>query len=453
MTTLLPLSRHLRIDRVLHGGEGLGRSTDSIGPSASVPVPFTLPGELVELGRDERGSETAAILEPSPERVLPRCPHFGACGGCHLQMASYPEQLRIKQRVLQDALDGAGVGVVQRPAIAVHAAEPWGYRNRIRLRIERVEQTLRFGYTRRGEGQVFLPISTCPIAAPMLWAAAETLLALATVDGDLEAWLRAAREVELSASDDLARVQVSLLCPSGVAPKPLTFTRACDALGQALRATTQLAGAGAIETAWRPLRLGRTLASWGAPGLNYTVITGGSPERYWVARGGFFQVNRFLLPALLDLVCAGRSGALAWDLFAGVGLFSRVLARSFARVTAVEASPEAARELKSSLGRLGPEHKAEAVTTVAFLRAALTQRERPELIVLDPPRAGGGKDVCDLLRRIAAPELIYVSCDPVTLARDLAFLQADYDLTTITLVDLFPQTYHQEAVVTLRRRG
>jgi 23S rRNA (uracil1939-C5)-methyltransferase len=191
------------------------------------------------------------------------------------------------------------------------------------------------------------------------------------------------------------------------------------------------------------------LAGWGAPGLNYAV----AGERYWVARGGFFQVNRFLLPTMVDLVCADERGGSAWDLFAGVGLFARILTRSFEQVTAVEANPAAARELAASMQHLGERHRGVAAVIVDYLRKALLQRERPELVVLDPPRAGAGVEVCQLLAQIAPQRIVYVSCDPVTLARDLATLQSSYEIGSLHLVDLFPQTYHQEAVVKLRRRS
>jgi 23S rRNA (uracil1939-C5)-methyltransferase len=155
---------------------------------------------------------------------------------------------------------------------------------------------------------------------------------------------------------------------------------------------------------------------------------------------------------MVDLVCKNRHGDIAWDLFAGVGLFARVLAGSFHRVTAVEANTVATRELIAALRRLGPQHKAIEAVILDFLRDAVLQRERPDLIVLDPPRAGAGVEVCGLLDRIAAPQIIYVSCDPVTLGRDLAALQESYEITHLHLIDLFPQTYHQEAVVELRRR-
>jgi 23S rRNA (uracil1939-C5)-methyltransferase len=103
--------------------------------------------------------------------------------------------------------------------------------------------------------------------------------------------------------------------------------------------------------------------------------------------------------------------------------------------------------------RLGGPHRGVAAVIVDYLRKALLQRERPKLVVLDPPRAGAGVEVCQLLAQIAPQRIVYVSCDPVTLGRDLATLQSSYEIESLHLVDLFPQTYHQEAVVKLRLRS
>jgi 23S rRNA (uracil1939-C5)-methyltransferase len=193
----------------------------------------------------------------------------------------------------------------------------------------------------------------------------------------------------------------------------------------------------------RRARSPRPLKTWGAGGLNYPV----ADEVYWVSRGGFFQVNRFLVDELVRIVTAGRRGAVAWDLYAGVGLFSRALARAFVQVVAVEA---AGHDLSMSFK--GPGRRAVETTTVEFLRNAVVQRERPELIVMDPPRAGIGVEVCALLARISSPEIVYVSCDPVTLARDLKLLvAAGYNIAEIHMVDMFPQTFHLETVAILRK--
>jgi 23S rRNA (uracil1939-C5)-methyltransferase len=335
------------------------------------------------------------------------------------------------------------VGLEDLPEIDVHSGEPWAYRNRIRLRLQHNGNERFIGYN-RADSTEFLGITTCPIAAPVLWTAADAMLAAAARDPDAAAWFDAAAQVELFCNDDLTRVQLTLLCPKKNALQPATFIRAVAALN-----LPQLAGAAAVQVEARTGRPLRTLAETGASGLSYRV--GG--ENYWVSRGSFFQVNRFLLQTLVDLVTKHRSGELAWDLFAGVGLFSRVLARSFARITAVEVNPSAVSDLRAALGKLGARHTSVEAATLDFLRLAVLQRERPELIVLDPPRAGAGTEACALIQRLAPRSIVYVSCDPVTLARDLRTLQPHYRIAELHLVDLFPQTSHVETVVELQRNS
>jgi 23S rRNA (uracil1939-C5)-methyltransferase len=177
--------------------------------------------------------------------------------------------------------------------------------------------------------------------------------------------------------------------------------------------------------------------------LNYIA----GVESYWVSRGGFFQVNRHMIDPLLDLVTHGKSGDLAWDLYAGVGLFSRALAGNFNEVVAVEAAAE---DLMRSFR--GEGRRAVAATTLDFLRQAVLQRERPDLVVMDPPRAGVGAEVCTLLTRVRPKEIVYVSCDPVTLGRDLrVMVDSGYKLDELHMMDMFPQTFHQETVAVMRR--
>jgi len=373
---------------------------------------------------------------------IPRCPHFGVCGGCQHQNIAYEEQLDLKRARLVALLQSAGLAM---PEITVHAAEPYEYRNRIRLRVECVDGVLRFGYNRANTTQ-FLPIVTCPIAAPILWQTAETLLAAAQTDENTAKCLAEASHIELFTSDDSERVQLTLLYEPRTTPPKSTFAPMMQALATA---APQIISAAAVNYDPRTGLPGRTLESWGASGLVYRA----ADETYWISRGAFFQVNRFLVDELVRLVCEGRSGALAWDLFAGVGLFSRVLARNFAQVMAVEANPAAAEDLRAALAKLGHTHHAVQATTLDFLRSAVVQRERPDLIVLDPPRAGAGVEACELLLRVASPQIVYVSCDPSTLARDLAVLQSRYRIAALHMVDLFPQTDHLETVVVLQRNS
>jgi len=375
----------------------------------------------------------------APTTTTPLCPHFGTCGGCQYQDLAYRDQLELKRVRLDAILREAAVHDL--PAIKIHSGEPWTYRNRIRLRTQHNDGVRSLGYN-RADSTEYLPVTTCPISAPILWTAAEALLSATTRDRDAAAWLDAAAQVELFCNDDLSRVQLTLLCMKKPALAPLSFTRAVAAIS-----LPQLASVAAVHLEARTGRWLNTLAETGAAGLQYRI----GDEAYWVSRGSFFQVNRFLLATLVQLVCNGRSGSLAWDLYAGVGLFSRILARNFAQITAVEANPLAANDLRTGLRKVGAQHTAVEASTLDFLRSAMLQRDRPELIVLDPPRVGAGIEACELLLRVAPQEIVYVSCDPTTLARDLRILQPRYRIAELHLLDLFPQTVHIETIAVLAR--
>jgi 23S rRNA (uracil1939-C5)-methyltransferase len=419
---------------MLYGGSGVAEN--------GAAFPFVLPGELVEI----TSLNELRILEPSPDRTAPGCIHFGVCGGCHYQHAAYPAQLRIKQAILHDTLAAAGLSGL--PAVEVYSAEPWHYRNRIRLRVGEVDGELRVGYNRYNAtgGDPLLPVSMCPIASPLLWQAAATLLELAKADSAVRTWLAAAIELELFTNGDETALQLTLFTRK---PPATSFPAVCDIIKKAI---PQFAGAGVALLPKQPSPQGRRFEhirlgpEWGVPGLMYTV----DGDKHWVSRGAFFQVNRHLVSTLSKLATANRTGVLAWDLYAGVGLFSRALADSFQQVVAVEAAEPAAASLAAALK--GKAHRAIPATTLEFLQAAVVQRERPGLIVMDPPRTGVGPEVCALLGRIRAPEIVYVSCDPVTLARDLRqLIDSGYKLSALHLVDMFPQTFHMETVAVLHR--
>jgi 23S rRNA (uracil1939-C5)-methyltransferase len=432
----------LQIEKAVYGGAGLAHQSEGGAAGRATFVPFTLPGEVVEARLLEQNNSFAEasllqVLTASEDRVPPRCSHFGQCGGCHYQHAAYPAQVQMKVAILQETLERAGLTAL--PAIQTRTGEPWAYRNRTRLRIAELDATLRVGYNRRGSNE-FLAIHECPISAPLVWRAAEALLIVAAEGSTAGRLLRGAGEVEFFITGDERKLQMTLFVRK-VHPG---FEALCERMQELL---PEMVGADISllpsSEPQRRVRSPRPLKAWGADGLNYPV----ADEAYWISRGGFFQVNRFLVDELVRIVTAGRRGGVAWDLYAGVGLFSRALANAFQQVVAVEA---AGHDLSISFKGAGK--RAVETTTVEFLRNAVVQRERPELIVMDPPRAGVGAEACALLARISSPEIVYVSCDPVTLARDLKLLvAAGYNIAEIHMVDMFPQTFHLETVMILRR--
>jgi 23S rRNA (uracil1939-C5)-methyltransferase len=422
----------VEIEKPIYGGAFLARLEGK-----AIFVPLTLPGEqararITQSKPRYATAEVEEITRAAPERVVPACPHFGACGGCHYQHTDYATQLTLKQTILREMLERSGVIV---PAeITVLAAEPWAYRNRIRLAFYAAGNP---GYRgRRSHGVV--PIRECPIAAPLLIKAAQAFAEVA------RGFATALQPTEIALFCNATETAILATFFTANLPK-LRFDELAQALHQRIPALT---GAELVAES-RPGQQPRTVAQWGAASLDYYAAS----FDYRVDHGAFFQVNRWLVDSLVERVVADQQGKLAWDLFAGVGLFARQLTAKFARVVAVESAPSATQALAANLkATTGIPMKSD---TLAFLRACTTHHAKdaatPDLIVVDPPRTGLGAESCALLGQIAAPALAYVSCDPATLARDLrALIASGYQIQSITLADLFPQTFHLETVVQLR---
>ncbi len=433
----------LRIEKAIYGGSGLARIPQDEGDHGGKAafVPLTLPGELVEahVEEDHRSYVTTAldaVIEPSMQRIAPGCPYFPVCGGCQYQHATYATQTAMKLAILRETLARAHVTFTD--TIAVLAGEPWAYRNRVRLHVSGAP-----GFAlcyREGGSHRDLPVEFCPIAALVLQQALRGTVEAAHALG-IDAGMFT--EVEFFTDADEHGLLISFFTakPEGATA---VLPQICAEIAARVPALTGVALLAPADGRGR----GQPVASWGIPSLLYPV----GDFTYRVSAGSFFQVNRFLAPQLLELVTGGRSGALAWDLYAGVGLFAQALSRNFGQVIAVESAPSSSADLRHNLP--GSAHRIVVADTLRFLEteARRKPRARPDLIVLDPPRAGLGKRVCQALASIAAPEIAYVSCDPATLARDLGQLQrSGYRLAQLTLVDLFPQTFHLETVAVLTR--
>lgn len=437
----------LHIDKAIYGGAGLGRVSDEGNAlfGKTIFVPFSLPGETVDVHiiEDKRSYATGeldAVLVDSATRTTPACPYFGSCGGCHYQHSVYAGQLEMKQAILRETLERARLRNL--PEISVVAAEPWAYRNRIRLL---VESQPGFGLCyRRRKSHATLPVTQCPIAAPLL----ERAIAVVTNVGLACGLCDLCQEIEFFTGAEEETLLISMLCSRTPRNAALMMASACSALANEI---PELKGA-ALFAHGDEDNQGQILARWGEPALQYRA----AGRDYRVSLGSFFQVNRFLVDRLAALVAEGRSGALAWDLYAGGGLFAGALSGSFERVVAVESAAFSSADLTHNLqahNMQGAPHRAVRHTAREFLRQqARGKAVPPDLVVVDPPRSGLGDEVASLLAKAAPQEIVYVSCDPATLSRDLnTLIQSGYHLKQIHLVDLFPQTFHMESVVALSR--
>jgi 23S rRNA (uracil1939-C5)-methyltransferase len=450
----------LRMEKAIYGGASLAR-IPSDAPADGPPdlagkaafVPLTLPGELIEatITDDRRSYITAtldSVLEPAPTRVTPGCEYYGRCGGCHYQHADYAAQLAMKRAILVETFERAHVSLP--PEIRVLSADPWTYRNRVRLHVTRLPSPA-LSY-REAASHRDLPVTHCPVAAPILQRAIGAVNQLLLEEPQTAQDLS---EVEFFTTADESALLISLFTRQQKSPEHLPRSVA-DALLSALPA---LQGVRTFSLDTGSPGKGRTRrtqpsTAWGRPSLEYAV----GPLRYQVSAGAFFQVNRYLLPVLLEEVVGARSGALAWDLYAGAGLFAQALAQQFEQVIAVESSPASTADLARNLhgaGRNGiapkcVSPKCVSMDTLRFLKSP--PAAGPDLVVVDPPRAGLGAEVCQRLASVQPRQIVYVSCDPATLARDLRTLQpSGYRPIALTLIDLFPQTFHLETVATLER--
>ncbi|MGA9885716.1 MAG: 23S rRNA (uracil(1939)-C(5))-methyltransferase RlmD [Candidatus Acidiferrales bacterium] len=446
----------ITIEKLIYGGEGLAHHD-----GATVFVPFVLPEERVSAAPVEQKKKfirarPERVIAPSVDRVAPRCPHFGVCGGCDYQHIPYEAQLKYKIDILRETLRRIG-RVDWAGEITAHASPPWAYRNRAQWKVRPIEDPDGFGAASKPDAQnrdagrlgigyfranssALCAVEDCSIISPLLL---KTLLALrgALAAGTLPKTLR---EIEAFAGGSDSQLLMTVTF-SGFPP------RASELADKFREIAPEIASVLFHDPTRERMELfGPGFVSCDAGGRTYRV-----------GHFSFFQVNRFLAGDLAREVAENDlGGSLALDLFAGVGLFSLPLAAKFEHVIAVESNPAAGRDLETNIASDSHQHaartgRASIEVRVAEVEQFLTKyRGEPQLVVLDPPRAGLTPGIVKRLARIAPERITYVSCDPPTLARDLAaFQQAGYEISELHLFDLFPQTFHMESVARLRRRS
>ena len=432
----MPDELRLSIEKLVYGGDGLAHTEGQ-----TVFVPYVLPGEEVRATTKTRKkklirAQLLEVISASERREQPQCPHFQVCGGCHYQHIGAVEQLKLKMEILRETLSRLG-GVSWNGSIEPHSAEPYGYRNRAQWAV-RDAKPRAIGYF-LPESSVITPIDVCPVLSPMLARTFAQIQELARSGALPE------RLVELEAFADSADARVALNIAFERFPKP-----ASELAAQFQNALPQLESLLLLDQSKNRFELS-------GPGYLFHEAGG---HRYRVSHLSFFQVNRFLIEDLLQTMTAGLKGQLALDLYAGVGFFTLPLARSFQRVISVDANLAATRDLHANAETAGASIASHNEHVEEFLRKT---REKPDFVSLDPPRTGLGTDAAVKLAALGAAEIAYLSCDPATLARDLAVLTGSsrkspataapirYEISEIHLFDLFPQTFHIETLVRLRR--
>lgn len=427
----------LSIEKLIYGGDGLSHADE-----CTVFVPYVLPGEQVTAAVRTRKkrlihAKLLEVKEASSARISATCPHFGVCGGCHYQHIGTLQQVQFKKEILRETLSRLG-GINWDNEIQAHTAEPFGYRNRAQWAF-RDALPRAFGYF-LPESAHILPIDSCPVLSPCLASAFSQLQNLARANSLPPGIL----EIEAFVDSEDSKLALNIAFERFPKPSKDIATEFKAALPE-------------LESL---LLLDKTKNRFDLTGPGF--LTHQVREHsFRVSHLSFFQVNRFLIEDLMSTVLNHAKGSYALDLYAGVGFFTLPLAKTFSKVASVDANLAATRDLRTNAETAG----IELVSHVEHAEEFLTkEQETPDLVVLDPPRAGLGAETAARLANLGAPEIVYLSCDPSTLARDLAVLTGSerktttaitptnrYEISDIQLFDLFPQTFHIETLVRLRK--
>jgi len=412
------MEHEITLTTLTYGGDAMGRLKDG----RAVFVPFGLPGErvrirLMEEKRNFARGELLEVLEASPHRIIPRCKHFGICGGCHYQSLPYEEQLKAKTEILRDQL--TRIGRIENPPVQkmIASPNPWNYRNHVQFHLT---QEGRLGYVGAGTSlaQGIIPITECHLpeeSINSLWPQFD----FEPGTGIERVSLRAGKEDELL-----------LVLESDSPESPELEIEAGISVAHVIEENTVVIA-----------------------GNDHVVISVLDRE-FRVSAASFFQVNTAMAEKMVNHLITNlpvTQAATLLDVYCGVGLFSAFLAPKCERVIGIESSPSACEDFAFNLDEFNNVELYEGLAE-DVLPSLVGQIANLSYVIVDPPRAGLEKRVVDGILKLNPKAIVYVSCDPSTLARDAARLvNGGYRLKDVTPFDLFPQTYHIESISLFER--
>lgn len=406
---------HLLLEKLTYGGDAMGRLDDG----RVVFVPFGLPGErvrlrLMEEKRNFARGELLEVIEASPQRIVPRCKHFGVCGGCHYQHLPYEEQLNAKTEILRDQL--TRIGKIENPPVQPMGASPspWHYRNHVQFHLT---EDRKLGYVKA--------------QAPEVFAATECHLP----EGVLNAiW----PQLEFEPGTNIERVSLragtdddSMLILESSSPEaPELEIEACISVAHVYEeSTVVIAG-------------------------NDHIVISVLGRDFRVSAASFFQVNTAMVEEMVNHLIANLptpQSVTLLDVYCGAGLFSAFFAPKCERVIGIESSPSACEDFAFNLDEFDNVELYEGLVE-EVLPGLVGQMSNLSYAIVDPPRAGLEKRAVESILKLSPQILAYVSCDPSTLARDAArLINGGYHLKDVTPFDLFPQTYHIESISLFER--
>ena len=402
----------LELTKMAHGGEAMGRHQGKV-----IFVAYGIPGERVrvEVVEDRphwSRARLVEVLEPSPHRIEPPCPHFGICGGCQWQHIKYEAQVVLKREILRDQLHRLGHFANPPVADVIPSPDPWAYRNHLQLSVTPDGQ---LGFLDVSATRV-TPIAVCLLPHPLVWEMVEMMEA-GEEDGErvflqrlsLRAGIRTGERMMVFQTEEDLPPQIEVNVPIS-----------CVLL---------------MEDGTPVNLIGRNWLTEKLAGRHFRI-----------SAGSFFQVNTPQAEKLIEAVSRfldPQGDETLLDLYCGVGTFALSLASRVGRVIGIESYGPAVADARANTRQGEPVEFIEGQ-----VEEILDQLDLPvDVVLVDPPRTGCSSAALQKLTQLSPPRLIYVSCDPATLARDARRLaEAGYCLDRVRPVDMFPQTYHIESV-------
>lgn len=462
----LPILENVTITGVAAEGNAVARHGEMV-----VFVPYGAPGDVADIKLTRKRSSYAEgrivrLVEPSPRRVGPPCSHFGTCGGCRWQHLPYDLQLECKQQQVTDAL--TRIAKVELPPVSpIKGSERiWEYRNKMEytfsnrrwLTREQMESDEIFddrdgaGFHISGAFDKVLDISRCHLQDSL-----GDRIRLFIKD---YARSRGYSFYDLKANTGLMRTLMIRLASTGESMVVMSFGEdspeaIADVMDAVRREFPQITSLMYVVN----LKANDTIADQDIllhSGRDY-IEEEMEGLRFRIGPKSFYQTNS---RQAYELYCVARDMAgltgseLVYDLYTGTGTIANFVSRRAARVVGIEYVPEAIADAKINSERNGITNTEfyagdmKDVLTAAFVE----EHGAPDVMIVDPPRAGMHPDVIDVILLAAPRRIVYVSCNPATQARDLALLDSRYKVTAVQPVDMFPHTHHVENVVRLERR-
>jgi len=406
----------LKAESPAYGGLSIARWEGKI-----VFVKGAIPGETIEAGIEEEkkdyyNASVVKVIEPSQDRIEPPCKYFGTCGGCRLQYIAYPGQIRLKEEILKDCLKRSAK--IEINLSGSLAGNPYNYRYRGQFKVSRGG----IGFYREKTREV-IDIDSCPLMIDEIneflskirnFLKEERLFSgieeMHISYGDEAAALIKAKDRKLSAWNDLASALIDI-----------GFSGVFIDFGDN-----------------RPLKRGKEFITLNLDSQKYTL----SPMSFFQSN---WRLNNDALRLLKDLL-QPLSGKRVLDMYAGAGNFSLPVSLYARYVIAVEENPHAVEDGKRNV-------RANGIRNCRFIRSsieALTVKDRIDILIADPPRAGLTNRAIEKIVSMTPERIVYVSCNPATLARDLKKLLLKYEIESLRMMDFFPQTHHIEALAFLR---